>query len=419
MHLRQHPRQNLQQATVDPATVEQNVTPTAEPTTVAPTATPTAEPTPTPTVEVVNAAQNATPTAEPTTAEPTATPTVEVTTVAPTATPTAEPTTAEPTATPTVEVTTEALNATPTAEPTTVEPTATPTPEATPLVPTEPAKIWTDKADYFFFEFVTIYGTGFTPDATVTVTLSTPTAMVREWTVVADGTGAFETQYTAGLGEPDYIVSATDGTITASTVFTDAIGTSTTLNLINNGDSLIVGESYQFAGKVTPGSSTIPAGASVKLLSKTGNCNLGIGTYSTTEATVFTVLGGGFSGTFTPLNTGSYCYVAEFQGYGSGSGGFQSSSSITVPRSNEVIILENTAPVADAQSVTTAEDTAKAITLTASDVDGDSLSYSIVDAPTHGSLSTITKDGVTYTPSADYNGADSFTFKANDGYSRF
>ena len=40
---------------------------------------------------------------------------------------------------------------------------------------------------------------------------------------------------------------------------------------------------------------------------------------------------------------------------------------------------------------------------------------SIVDAPTHGSLSTITGAGVTYTPSADYNGADSFTFKANDG----
>ena len=33
----------------------------------------------------------------------------------------------------------------------------------------------------------------------------------------------------------------------------------------------------------------------------------------------------------------------------------------------------NDAPVADAQSVSTDEDTAKAITLTASDVDGDSL----------------------------------------------
>ncbi|PYQ87457.1 MAG: adhesin, partial [Acidobacteria bacterium] len=74
----------------------------------------------------------------------------------------------------------------------------------------------------------------------------------------------------------------------------------------------------------------------------------------------------------------------------------------------------NDAPVANAQSVTTAEDTAKAITLTASDVDGDALTYSIVSGPTHGALSG-TAPNVTYTPAANYNGPDSFTFKANDG----
>src|SRR5438067_1880798 len=72
------------------------------------------------------------------------------------------------------------------------------------------------------------------------------------------------------------------------------------------------------------------------------------------------------------------------------------------------------APVANAQSVTTAEDTAKAITLTASDVDGDALTYSIVSGPSHGSLSGAAPN-VTYTPAANYNGRDSFTFKANDG----
>ncbi|PYR12683.1 MAG: adhesin, partial [Acidobacteria bacterium] len=74
----------------------------------------------------------------------------------------------------------------------------------------------------------------------------------------------------------------------------------------------------------------------------------------------------------------------------------------------------NDPPVANAQSVTTAEDTAKAITLTASDVDGDALTYSIVSGPTHGALSG-TAPNVTYTPAANYNGPDSFTFKANDG----
>jgi VCBS repeat-containing protein len=74
----------------------------------------------------------------------------------------------------------------------------------------------------------------------------------------------------------------------------------------------------------------------------------------------------------------------------------------------------NDAPVADDQSVTTDEDNAKYITLSASDVEGDTLSYSIVAGPSHGSLSGSGANR-TYTPAADYNGSDSFTFKANDG----
>src|SRR5207253_8129484 len=40
--------------------------------------------------------------------------------------------------------------------------------------------------------------------------------------------------------------------------------------------------------------------------------------------------------------------------------------------------------------------------------------YSVVAGPTHGALSG-TAPNLTYTPAANYNGADSFTFKANDG----
>jgi VCBS repeat-containing protein len=70
--------------------------------------------------------------------------------------------------------------------------------------------------------------------------------------------------------------------------------------------------------------------------------------------------------------------------------------------------------VPSSQSVTTNEDTAKSVTLGANDVDGNSLTYSIVTGPTHGTLSG-TGANQTYTPAADYNGPDSFTFKANDG----
>ncbi len=74
----------------------------------------------------------------------------------------------------------------------------------------------------------------------------------------------------------------------------------------------------------------------------------------------------------------------------------------------------NVAPIASDQSVATNEDTATPITLAASDANNDALNFSIVAGPSHGTLSG-TAPNVTYTPAANYFGADSFTFKANDG----
>lgn len=74
----------------------------------------------------------------------------------------------------------------------------------------------------------------------------------------------------------------------------------------------------------------------------------------------------------------------------------------------------NQAPVAAASSVTTSEDNAVAIRINASDADGDSLGYAVITGPGKGSLSG-TAPNLTYTPRADVNGTDSFTFRANDG----
>jgi hypothetical protein len=80
----------------------------------------------------------------------------------------------------------------------------------------------------------------------------------------------------------------------------------------------------------------------------------------------------------------------------------------------DVQSFENHPPVAANQAVTTAQDTAKSITLSATDADGQTLTYSVVSQPAHGSLSG-TPPQLTYTPTHGYYGADSFTFKANDG----
>ena len=74
----------------------------------------------------------------------------------------------------------------------------------------------------------------------------------------------------------------------------------------------------------------------------------------------------------------------------------------------------NTPPIANAQTVTTVVGTAKAITLTGSDVDGNALTYAVVTTPTHGTLSG-SAPVLTYTPTAGFVGNDSFTFKTNDG----
>ncbi len=76
---------------------------------------------------------------------------------------------------------------------------------------------------------------------------------------------------------------------------------------------------------------------------------------------------------------------------------------------------QNSAPVVDDLSITTDEDIDKEITLSGSDSDGDSLTYEIVTQPGNGNLSSISDNKVTYTPNTNYNGADSFTYKANDG----
>ena len=74
----------------------------------------------------------------------------------------------------------------------------------------------------------------------------------------------------------------------------------------------------------------------------------------------------------------------------------------------------NDAPVATAQTVTTAEDTALAIVLGGTDAEGDGLSFVVVDSPTNGVLSGTAPD-LLYTPNSNFNGDDSFTFRANDG----
>ena len=80
------------------------------------------------------------------------------------------------------------------------------------------------------------------------------------------------------------------------------------------------------------------------------------------------------------------------------------------------IVAGNHPPVAQDGTLTLAEDSTGTGTLTARDVDGDPLSYRIVNPPLHGTVTlTGTGPGYSYQPDPNYNGPDGFSFVANDG----
>jgi hypothetical protein len=82
-------------------------------------------------------------------------------------------------------------------------------------------------------------------------------------------------------------------------------------------------------------------------------------------------------------------------------------------RNLRIGLTVNGIPVANAQTLATAEDQAIAIVLTGSDPEGATLNF-IAGNATHGTLSG-TAPNVTFTPTPDYNGPASFSFTAGDG----
>ncbi|WP_316736794.1 Calx-beta domain-containing protein [Pedobacter aquatilis] len=80
-----------------------------------------------------------------------------------------------------------------------------------------------------------------------------------------------------------------------------------------------------------------------------------------------------------------------------------------------VNIFDNRAPIASASALTTAEDTPANGTITASDPDGNPLTFTVGNAPGHGTVVLNTNGTYIYTPTLNYNGTDVFTVVVSDG----
>jgi hypothetical protein len=92
-----------------------------------------------------------------------------------------------------------------------------------------------------------------------------------------------------------------------------------------------------------------------------------------------------------------------------------------LPQPNLVLPPLNTAPIASSDSFTTSEDTPLSVTSTlgllANDTNTESnpLTAILVNGPSNGTLVLNADGSFTYTATSNYNGADSFTYRANDG----
>ena len=75
----------------------------------------------------------------------------------------------------------------------------------------------------------------------------------------------------------------------------------------------------------------------------------------------------------------------------------------------------NDAPGPVAASIVTDEDTPLSGTLPATDIDGDTVTFTVNTAPSHGTVTVSAAGAYTYTPAANYNGPDSFVVELDDG----
>lgn len=80
----------------------------------------------------------------------------------------------------------------------------------------------------------------------------------------------------------------------------------------------------------------------------------------------------------------------------------------------KIITAYNTPPVATPGTAQGDEDTAILGQVAGTDFDSQALTFAIVSGPAHGQVTMAPNGSFSYQPGLNYNGADSFTFKAND-----
>jgi VCBS repeat-containing protein len=124
-------------------------------------------------------------------------------------------------------------------------------------------------------------------------------------------------------------------------------------------------------------------------------------------------------GTVTDNGNGTYTITpaANYNGTMALSYGVSDSVAAPVPASQSYTLAPvNDAPTAAAASVSVNEDTTLNADLpTATDVDGDPITYSLGSAASHGVVAMNANGTYSYTPNTNFNGTDNFSYTVSDG----
>ena len=279
---------------------------------------------------------------------------------------------------------------------------------------------------------VTLTGADSDPEVTQTLTFAiTDQPDHGTLTGFNASTGAVTYEPTLNYNGPDsFAFTVTDDTTAGGAALTSIAATiSITVNAVNDAPSFVLLDT-SVAVLQNSGATTIPAFAtsiskgptdeSAQTLTFTVTAGTVTGTLAFDIAPTINSTTGDLSFTLTDGTLGSASFSVVLSDNGGVLLGGDDASDPQI-----FTIATNNVPVSNLQAVSTNEDTLKTITMTASDGDDENLTFTIVDSPLHGTLSNIgapncvgvnvCAESVDYTPAADYNGPDSFTFKTNDG----
>ena len=232
----------------------------------------------------------------------------------------------------------------------------------------------------------------------------TVTSNVTDGTLSLQDDGSFTYTPNANFNGTDtFTYQLNDGTVDSNTALVTI-----TVNSIND---LPVGQSDMYSVAVD-GSLTVDTASGVL-----DNDTDDDGDALTASVTTTTA-----NGTLSLQSDGSFTYSPNASFHGTDSFTYTAADGTGASSATTVTIDVNTLATAAADAYTVSEDATLSVDAASgvldndSDVDGDSLSAAIVTVPANGTVVMSADGSFEYQPAANFNGTDTFSYIANDGF---